>query len=213
MRNRTALVSTAVLSVALWIVGLVVSQGTTSNLADNASDAHVLHWVQSNKNPILLGSWLFMIGCVTFLAFAALLRGRLAAAEGGDGTFSSLVFAGCAAVAVLGIGTQADIGTAINASDVTPSTAGTLHHLGDLFFVGAELMLVAALAGSVVLAFRTRVLPRWWAILSGVVAVVLLIGPIGWAALIFGLPVWTLGTSLLVGRAPARRAATTPAVA
>jgi type IV secretory pathway TrbD component len=42
------------------------------------------------------------------------------------------------------------------------------------------------------------VLPRWWAGFSGLVAVVLIVGPIGWIGLIFGLPIWTLGTSLFV---------------
>ena len=41
-------------------------------------------------------------------------------------------------------------------------------------------------------------LPRWWAGFGGLVAVVLIIGPIGWLGLIFGVPIWTLGTSLLV---------------
>ena len=41
-------------------------------------------------------------------------------------------------------------------------------------------------------------LPRWWAAFSGLVAVVLLIGTIGWLGLIFGVPIWTLGTSLFV---------------
>jgi type IV secretory pathway TrbD component len=41
-----------------------------------------------------------------------------------------------------------------------------------------------------------------WAIFSIIVAVVLVIGPIGWAALIFGLPIWTLGTGLLLARTP-----------
>jgi type IV secretory pathway TrbD component len=39
----------------------------------------------------------------------------------------------------------------------------------------------------------------------GSVAVVLIAGPIGWLGLIFGLPLWTLGTSLFVLlRSPAR---------
>jgi hypothetical protein len=32
------------------------------------------------------------------------------------------------------------------------------------------------------------------------IAIVLVIGPIGWAALIFGLPIWTLGTTWLLVR-------------
>ncbi len=41
-------------------------------------------------------------------------------------------------------------------------------------------------------------LPRWWAAFSGLVAIVLIVGPIGWLGLIFGAPIWTLGTSLFV---------------
>jgi ABC-type tungstate transport system substrate-binding protein len=43
------------------------------------------------------------------------------------------------------------------------------------------------------------------------VAVVLLIGPIGWAALIFGTPVWVLGTALIVGGKPRARTRTVAA--
>ena len=31
---------------------------------------------------------------------------------------------------------------------------------------------------------------------------VLVVGPIGWAALIFGTPLWLLGTGLIVGSSP-----------
>ncbi len=213
MKNRTALVVPAVLAVVLWIVGLVVSQGTTSNIADNATDAQVLAWIQSNTNPVILGGWLFMLGCVSFLWFAGVLRERLAAAEGGVTTYANLAFGASVAVAVLGIGTQGDTASAINKSDISPATAGALHHVGDLFFMGAELAMIAVLAATAVLAFRTAALPRWWGIVGLLVAVVLLIGPIGWAALIFGTPVWTLGTSLLVDRQAVRRRASVPATA
>ena len=68
----------------------------------------------------------------------------------------------------------------------------------DVFFVTAELAAIVPLGAVAVIAWRTRALPRWWAAFSGLVANVLAIGPIGWAALIFGLPAWTLGTSLFV---------------
>ena len=81
------------------------------------------------------------------------------------------------------------------------------HHLGDLFFVGAELSLIVLLASVAVLAFRVAAVPRWWGVFSGLIAVVLWIGPIGWAALIFGTPIWTLGTAILLVRAPRSRSA------
>jgi len=208
--RRSALV-TGVLAVALWIVGLVISQASTSHLSDKATDAQVLAWVQGNKNPIILGSWLFMIGCISFVWFAGILRSRLAAAEGGTHALSTIAFGGAVAAAVMGLGTQADIASAINASDISAATAGTFHHLGDLFFMGAELSLITLLAAVTALAYRTAVVPKWWGTVGGIVAVVLAVGPIGWAALIFGLPVWTRVTSVLLARTPRSRAATTAA--
>jgi len=37
-------------------------------------------------------------------------------------------------------------------------------------------------------------------VLAILIAVVLVIGPIGWAVLIFGLPIWALGTSWFLFR-------------
>jgi hypothetical protein len=200
--DRISTLVTGLLAVCLWIAGLAVGQGLTDNLSDGATDAKVLAWLQANKNPTIVGGWLFMTGCIAFIWFAGLLRSRLAEAEGDRQTLSTIGFAGAVAAAVFGIGTQADVGSAINASDVSPATAGMFHHLGDLFFVGAEISLIVLLASVCVLAFRTAALPRWWGVFSGLVAVILWIGPIGWAALIFGTPVWTLGTTILLVRAP-----------
>jgi hypothetical protein len=56
--ERISALAAAVLAVALWIVGLVVTQALTTGLSDKATDAQVLAWVHGNKNPILTGSWL-----------------------------------------------------------------------------------------------------------------------------------------------------------
>ena len=212
MKSRTPLVIAAVVTVSLWIVGLVIG-GLASNLDDSASDAQVLTWVQQNSGDIIVGAWLFMLGCVAFLVFAGLLRERLANAEGGNHLLANIAFGGGIATAVLGIGTNADITTAINKDTTSPSAAAAFHHLGDLFFMGSELMLIAFIGFASVLAWRTAVLPRWWTVFGLIVAVVLAIGPIGWAALIFGTPIWVLGTSLLVGRRLRRSASAAPAVA
>jgi hypothetical protein len=209
MKNRITLASLGAASVALWIVGLLVSRSLTTKLPDKATDAQVLAWVQGNKNPIISGSWLFMIGCLVFVVFAAVLRSRLAAAEDGARTLSTIAYSGAVMMAVFGILTQPDIVSAINADSVSPASAGAFHHIGDLGFMGAELSLAVFLGAVAVLAFRNAVLPRWWAALTALVAVVALIGPIGWAALIFGFPVWLLVTPWLVGRTSRRRAGIT----
>jgi hypothetical protein len=213
--DRTSALVTGPLAIVLWVAGLVVGKGMTDKLSDKATDAQVLAWLHDNKNLTIVGGWLFMTGCLAFIWFASVLRTRLAAAESDDHTLSTLAYAGAVAAGIFGIGTQADVGAAISASDVSAPTAGMFHHLGDLFFIGAELTLMLPLVVVAILAFRTAVLPRWWGAFSALVAVVLWIGPIGWAALIFGTPLWVLGTTILLVRPPRakRTAVVTPVTA
>jgi hypothetical protein len=202
MKHRPLLLP-AVIAVAFWIAGIVAINAFSDKIPHHPTDAQLLSWVQGNQNPIIAGGWLWMLGCLSFLWFAALLRPRLAEAEGGARTYTTLAFAGAAAATVFGMLVQAgDLTSAIDHDSITPATAGMLHHIGDMFFVGSELALIPFFVGVAVVAFRTAVLPKWWAAFSILIAVVLVIGPIGWAALIFGTPIWLLGTGLIVGSKP-----------
>ena len=187
----------------------------SDKIPHHPTDAQLLTWVQGNQNPITSGSWLWMLGCLAFLWFAALLRPRLADAEGGLHTVTTLAFTGAAAATVFGMLIQAgDLAAAINQDEISAGTAGTLHNISDMFFVAAELALIPFFVGTAIVALRTRVLPKWWAVFSILIAIVLLIGPIGWAALVFGTPLWLLGTGLIVGSKPrAPRRAVAPATA
>lgn len=209
LERRIALVA-GPLAVALWIAGLFV-ENAGSKIPHHPTDAQLLAWAQHNQNTIIPGAFLFMVGCVVFLWFASILRTRLAVAEGENHTFSTLVFGGAVAMSALGTGMNPDIVTAINPNSVSAATAGTLHNLGNLFFIGVEGSLFAVLVGTAVVAYKTAVLPKWWASLGALVGVVALIGPIGWAALIFGFPVWLLGTTVFLARKP-RAAGTRAAV-
>jgi len=201
LERRIALVA-GPLAVAFWIVGLIVGQALPTKIPSHPTDAQLLTWVQANKNLITVGAFLFVVGCAVFLWFAAVLRSRLAAAEGEHATFSTLVFGSAVAMAVLGACTQTDIASALSADTISPATAGALHNLGDVFFIGAEVSLFGLLVGTALVAYRTRVLPRSWATIGAIVGVVALIGPIGWAALIFGFPVWLLVTAIFLARTP-----------
>ena len=214
MKNRPLLLP-AVLAVGLWISGLVVINKFSDKIPHHPTDAQLLSWIQGNQNPVISGSWLWMLGCLAFLWFAALLRPRLAKAEGGQHTVTTLAFAGAAIATVFGLLIQAgELGAAIDQDSISAATAGMLHNARDMYFVGAELALIPFFVGLAVVAFRTGVLPKWWAAFSVLIAVVLLIGPIGWAALIFGTPVWLLGTGLMVGSKPqTRRSAVAAATA
>lgn len=193
-----------VLAVVLWIVGLALQKAPDTST--KKSDAEILAVYQHNANRILLASWLFMLGCICFLWFAGIVRARLADAEGVRSTFASLAFGGAVASAVFGIGTMAGpVGVAINKDDISASAASALTHLGDVFFVGTEFALIVLFAAVAAVAFQTRLFPRWWAALLVLVAVVLVIGPIGWAAVIFATPIWTLVTAWMLMRSNSRR--------
>jgi hypothetical protein len=200
--TKRPLLLPAVLSVALWIAGLLVTNRLSDKIPHHPTDAQLLSWIQGNKNSILAGAWPWMAGCLSFLWFAALLRARLAEAEGPAATYATFAFAGATAATVFGILTVAgDVGAAIDQDSISAATAGVLHNGADVFFIAAELTMIVFFVASAVVALHTHVLPRWWSIFAIVIGIVLLIGPIGWAALIFGTPVWLLGTGLIVGSA------------
>ena len=153
-----------VLAVVLWIVGIIVQE--SGNIpADGASDAEYLAHIQDDTNSILTGGWIFMIGCLAFLVFAVVLRDRLAAAEGGSRLFANIAFVGAVAVGVFGLLVSGpEIAAAISSDDISASTAAALSHLGDAFFVAAELSAILLMLGAGTIALRTALLPKWCAL-------------------------------------------------
>jgi hypothetical protein len=185
------------LTVGLWVIGIILLNH--NGPADHATGSQILAWYKSDSDRIVLGGWLFMLGCLGFVTFVAGLRVRLAEAVGRASQLPALALAGAAMAGVCGMLTAAvDLAGGIDKNDIDPATAATFHHSTDIFFVGAELAAILPLAAVATVAWRTRILPRWWAAFGGLVVVVLIVGPIGWIGLIFGLPIWTLGTSLFV---------------
>ncbi len=201
-----------VAAVVLWIVGLALTKAPDTS--SNKTDAQILGVYQHNANRILVASWLFMLGCVFFLWFAGTLRSRMMEAEGGRHTFTGIAYGAAVGAVVFGIATMGGpVAVAINKNDVSAATAGALTHITDMFFVGAEMTLIGLFTAAAVVAFRTGLFPKWWAILMWIVAVVLVIGPIGWAAVIFGVPIWTLGTTFMLMRRRRDSARVAPAAA
>ena len=187
------------LAVALWVVGIILIN--RNGPAEHATGSQILAWYKSDSDTITMGAWLFMLGCLAFVAFVAGLRVRLTEAAGRASQLPMLMLVGAGMAALSGILTAGvDLGGGIDKNDITPAIAAVFHHSVDIFFVGAEIAAILPLAAFAIVAWRTRVLPRWWAAFAGLVAVVLIAGPIGWLGLIFGVPVWTLGTSLFVLR-------------
>ena len=185
------------LTVALWIAGVFLI--TQNQPGSHASGGEILAFYRTNSDTILLGGWLFMLGCLGFVTFVSGLRLRLADVVGAASQLPGLAFAGAAMTGVFGmIFAATDVGGAVDKTEIGPTTAAAFHHLADVFFVCAELSAMLPIGVVAVAAWRTRILPRWWAVFGALLVVVLLVGPVGWIGLIFGLPIWTLGTSLFV---------------
>ena len=88
-------------------------------------------------------------------------------------------------------------------ADLSGPAVVAIRVISDVFFLGAEMSAAVLLAASGVHALRTRSLPRWLAWVSLVVALALIILPIGWAALLFAFPLWVLIVSYLLWSASA----------
>lgn len=191
---------TGALAVVLWVIGILIIEGGDTPGGD-ATDAELLAYYDENANTILTGSWIFMLGCLAFLWFGVVLRERLHEAAPTSRMFVGVTWVGALATGLfLTLTSGPDVAAAISNDDISEAAAAAAAMLGDGFFVAAELSAVLLMLGAGALAMRGVLFPRWWAWFSYVLALILLIGPIGWAALIFGLPLWVLGTTYFLYR-------------
>ena len=102
---------------------------------------------------------------------------------------------------LLGITGGQSTGATTDAELLTPDTAiGVLAPRARLLRWGGSLRFAVFLGALSILALRRVVLPRWLGWFGVVVTVLLLIPPIGWAALLFLLPVWLIAASLILWR-------------
>jgi hypothetical protein len=196
-----------VAAVVLWAASVAIIGGDHIGLPgglpeEGADETHA--YFQENEGSVVGASALFMVGSLFFLWFVGVLRTRI----GGGAPFATIAFAGGIAtgIFVLAMPTGGLV-AALNADDIAASTAEALNAFETAFLIAAELSAIVLLVGASVASLQTALLPRWWAIVSILLAVWLLILPIGWAGLLIGVPVWTVITSVLLFR---RRAMSAP---
>jgi hypothetical protein len=182
-----------VLAVVFWILGVIL----ISSKAKGDKGPEALASYHQHSDGILVGGLLWSIGVLLFIWFLASLRSHYLASEGEPGRLSALAFGGGIAAAVIAmlIPVADEVG-ALNKNDIDASGAAVLHHFSDAFFVATEYMLPVFFFSSAILALRYGALPKWLGWFSILIGIVLLIGPIGWAALIFATPIWVLVVSI-----------------
>ena len=205
--DRRALLA-GVLAPILWFVGVFVSESGGDRPTYDSTAEEILSYVQTNTNTMLFGAVIFLFGGLLFMWFLGALRTKAAAAEGGVGRLTATAFGtGLAFVIsimatwapVLSMGIFVEEGEAAN---LAPEAAQALWVAGDGFFVLAEIGLAGFMFATSLLILRGLGLPKWMAWLGFVMTIVLLIAPIGWAAMIFIFPFWLILASVLLYRQP-----------
>jgi hypothetical protein len=87
---------------------------------------------------------------------------------------------------------------AINNENLSPDAAQVYLGINDAFFYGAELAAAVFLLALGLVSLAGEAFPKWLGWASLVLAVWLAIPPIGWAALLWGFPLWLIAVSLLL---------------
>ena len=202
----------AILSGALAVPFWIASVALISSKVKGSKGPEILANYHKHSDGTLLAGLLWSIGILLFIWFLGSLRSRYLAAEGGAGRLTALAYGGGIAAATIAmlIPVADEVG-ALNKDEIDASGAVVLHNFSDAFFVAAEYILPVFFFASAILALRYAALPKWIGWFSVLIGIVLLIGPIGWAAFIFATPIWVLVVSIwLYMRTPAGAPATTP---
>ena len=188
-----------------WFLGVFVSENG-NELDYTASPEQLLARFEENYSQLLLGGCLFIFGSLLFLWFLGAWRAHASQTEGGPMRLTGTTFATGIAFSVFITSTwlpqmAASLFVMEEDSNLTPEAAQAMQLVGDGAFVAAEFMLAGFLLAVALLIFRGVGLPRWLAWITLVMVVILLIPPIGWAAMIFMFPFWLLLTSVLLYKA------------
>jgi hypothetical protein len=188
-----------IVAVAFWFAGVLILQGPADQPDQDASPASALAFFKQEDSAILLGTFLFMVGTLFFLWFLGLVRTRLVGAEGGSHRLSSVAFAGGVATAICLLLMPAVHATgAINNEHLSPDAAQVYLGINVAFFYAAELAAAVFLLATALVSLAGQPFPRWLAWASVILALWLVIPPIGWAALLWAFPLWLIAVSLLL---------------
>jgi hypothetical protein len=197
--ERFGLLAGAIAAV-LWVISLFVLEGA-GNPADPSSGAEVAEFYRDDRSAILAASTIHVLGGFLFLWFVAVVASVLDA--GGSPVWlrrAALVGGTAAGALLLAMTGGQSTGATTDKELITPETAIVFWRLAHGFFIGAEIAIALFVGALSILALRGVGLPRWLGWFGIVITVLLLIPPIGWAALLFLVPVWLVAASVILWR-------------
>jgi len=196
---------TGVLAVGCSLVGVMFALNQPQ---DKDSNAKIVAYFASHSHRVhgVVGFFVFLAGILFLLAFLAALRERLRAAEGQPGRLSALAFgAGIASlplwvVSMLLANAASFAANESSAFHLEPNTFRLLADTAYFAWVAAVVVSAVVVWATSAVAFRTSVLPRWFARLGILVGVVQLFGFFFFP--FFAWWLWIVVASVLLARRP-----------
>jgi hypothetical protein len=183
----------------LGLAGLVVLEGSADRPELDAPPQVILDYF-GDRDTVIFGSFLLMLAAVAFIWFVGVLCVVLHRAENGDGRLSAIAYGGgLLAAAMMLIVPASNLFGALYADLLSPAAARTFYLFGDVFLYPAGMAAAVLIGATGLLALRTGVLPRWLGWASLVLALWLLIPPIGTGAVLPENPVAWTGIAALPG--------------
>jgi hypothetical protein len=187
-----------------WLAGILVLQ--SGNPAD-PDPAAIATYFREERTTILVGGLIVGLGTFFFFWFlGSLPRG------GGDVpdwlARVALVSGTAGATMMLALTGPHTTGATSDVELLGEQTSVALWRLSHTFFVAAEVAFAVFVAALALLAFAGGGLPRWLGWTGLALALVLLIIPIAWLALIVLLPLWLIALAISLYRRPAAPTAT-----
>ena len=177
--ERLELLLSGIAPLLLGLAGLIVLEGPADRPELDQPPAAILSYF-GEQDTVILGSFLLMLAAVAFIWFAGSLRAVLRRKEGGEGRLSAIAFGGGVAAGVFMLAwPAANLFGALFAEQLTAAQAQTFYLFGDVFLYPAAMGAAVLVAATALVALRTAVLPRWAAWPSMVLALWLLIPPLG----------------------------------
>jgi hypothetical protein len=202
------------LAAVCWVVATVLLE-VGGNPAGPEDAETIATFFRDDRTAILAATTIHSLGAFFFLWFVAALRRALQTLPQAGGVLGTAAFAAGIAGAVLMAAMLGghSTGATTDAGLLGPESSLAFWRLPHTFVVGAEVTLAVFVLALSVLALAGVLLPRWIGWAGIVVAVLLLIPPLGWIALLLLFPLWLAAVSVLLfaaGRAALVPAAGTP---
>ena len=198
--------------VVLWIVGFFLAVTDSPDFA--ARPAENLEYYVDNKGSIIGGVIASALALVLLVWFLGCIRAAMVRAEGGDARVAATGFAG----GIIGVGLEMTamamfIMPALRLDErdkLSLESATTFTDLGNITYgFAAPLGFGVLFFAIAVLGFRHGAVPKWWAVITAVLGIVMIVPFVSWSVG-FVLPIWVIVMTILLlrsQRAPVASAA------